>query len=160
MHFGISVRAANEHGRRFLWRLLLIWKFGSRTRWEGEVQKRYWGVDVDRGSVGLKILKMVCNLWRSRRWRGRRRRGEKERRRERENKKLKRGNVEGGMFESWTGSESAPLPCTLSPKLVDFWNLESLWKSEIWTLAHFFGWLDVARNTQHVFLHWLLFRLL
>ena len=41
-------------------------------------------------------------------------REDEKRKRERE-KKFKRGNVEGGMFGSWTGSESAPLPIHAKP---------------------------------------------
>ena len=50
----------------------------------------------------------------------------KERReREKERKNLKEGMWKVGCLEVGQGL-SAPLPCTLSPKLVDFWNLESL----------------------------------
>ena len=49
----------------------------------------------------------------------------KERRREREEKNLKEGMWKVGCLEVGQGL-SAPLPDTLSPKLVDFWNLKSL----------------------------------
>lgn len=79
-------------------------KYWESHEMEREVkeEKSIWDDDVERGSVGLnkiEIGRMICNLCEVEDEDDEEEEGEGK---EKERVKKKRGNVEGGMFGSWT----------------------------------------------------------